>query len=149
MSGHSAAAPTVARHHYSLKLVLAHRGSDAGQYQPLADVSYEVGSRMDSEPSYLASLGEFATLKNTIGSWYHQDAYLDYATDAEIWASIWEGHDEAYRNCLISQLKALLDGSDADVLKVWNEAAHSHSFTEAPDAREFLMAMLGFLQGRA
>lgn len=80
---------------------------------------------------------------------YHQDTYLDFATDAEIWASIWEGHDEANRSRLISQLKGVLGESDAQVLRMWNADAHSHNFVEASDAREFLMAMLAFFEGRA
>ena len=63
---------------------------------------------MDSEPSYLASLGEFATLKNAIGSWYHQDAYVDFTADAEIWTSMWAGYDEAGRRRLVDQLEKLL-----------------------------------------
>lgn len=123
--------------------------SPFGHKRPVAGVCFQVGCQMDSEPSYLASLGEFATLKNTIGSWYHQDTYLDFATDAEIWASIWEGHDEANRSRLISQLKGVLGESDAQVLRMWNADAHSHNFVEASDAREFLMAMLAFFEGRA
>jgi len=103
---------------------------------------------MDSEPSYLASLGEFATLKNTIGSWYHQDAYLDFETDADIWASIWNGHDEAARCRLLSQLEGLLGQGDREVLDIWNAEAHSHSFTEAAEARGFLRAMLTYFKGQ-
>ncbi len=97
---------------------------------------------MDSEPSYLASLGEFATLKNAIGSWYHQDAYLDFETDADIWASMWAGYDSAAQRRLVDQLEQLLSRSDAEVLSVWNSESHAFRFDDGPEAREFLNSML-------
>jgi hypothetical protein len=103
---------------------------------------------MDSEPSYLASHGEFATLENTIGSWYHQDAYLDFETDADIWNSIWNGHDKAARVRMAGQLRSLLGRDDAGVLSAWNAEAHSHGFTGASEAREFLEAMLASFEGQ-
>ena len=104
---------------------------------------------MSSEPSYLASLGEVATLRNAIGSWYHQDAYLDFETDSDIWTSIWSGHDAAARERLVSQLRGLLSRDDSAVLNLWNAEAHSHSFTDAAEAREFLGAMLASFEGQA
>ena len=99
---------------------------------------------MNSEPSYLASLGEFATLKNTIGSWYHQDAYLDFESDEEIWQSIWANSDDSERSRLLAQLASLLSRSDSEVLAVWNSESHAHFYTDAAEAREFLGSMLSF-----
>jgi hypothetical protein len=82
---------------------------------------------MNDEPSYLSHLGEFATLKNAIGSWYHQDAYLDFGTDEEIWADIYSGHEEKSRSRLEAQLSELLSRTDEQVLQVWNSKAHSHT----------------------
>jgi|SRR4051812_38551051 len=101
---------------------------------------------MHSEPGYLASLGEFATLKNTIGSWYHQDAYLDFGTDDDIWRSIWAGHDAAYQGRLVGQLTRLLCRNDTEILGMWNSEAQSHSYTDAKEAREFLGSMLSFFR---
>jgi len=39
--------------------------------------------------------------------------------------------------------------SDAEVLGIWNAEAHSHSFTEAVEVREFIEAMLSFFEGQA
>jgi len=103
---------------------------------------------MDSEPSYLASHGEFATLKNAIGSWYHQDAYLDFKTDADIWASMWAGYDSAAHGRLVDQLEQLLSRSDAEVLSVWNSESHAFRFDDGHEAREFLDSMLASFKRR-
>ncbi len=103
---------------------------------------------MNSEPSYLASLGELATLKNAIGSWYHQDAYLDFNADAEIWTSMWAGYDDAGRRRLLGQLEQLLNRSDAEVLSVWNGESHAFRFDDGPEAREFLESMLASFKGQ-
>ena len=103
---------------------------------------------MDSEPSYLAPLGEFATLKNAIGSWYHQDAYLDFNADAEIWTSMWASYDGAGRHRLVNQLEQLLSRSDAEVLSVWNGESHVFRFADGSEAREFLDSMLAAFKGQ-
>jgi hypothetical protein len=103
---------------------------------------------MDSEPSDLASRGEPATLRNAIEAWYHQDAYLDFETDAEIWDSIWDGHDEAARGRLVSQLDGLLGRSDAEVLRIWNAESHAFRFAEGLEARDFLDSMLASFKSR-
>ena len=104
---------------------------------------------MSTEPNYLAHLGEFATLRNAIGSWYHQDAYLDFSSDEEIWEDIFSGHDEEARSRLEAQLSELLNRSDAQVTGLWNSESHSHSFNDAADLRAFLTAMLAFFRGRS
>jgi len=102
---------------------------------------------MNDEPSYLSHLGEFATLKNAIGSWYHQDAYLDFGTDEEIWADIYSGHEEKSRSRLEAQLSELLSRTDEQVLQVWNSKAHSHIYSRGSEARAFLAAMLAYFAG--
>lgn len=97
---------------------------------------------MDSELSYLAHLGEFATLKNAIGSGYQQDAYLNFNADAEIWTSIWAGYDGAERRRLVDQLEQLLHRSDAEVLAVWNGESHAFRVDYGPEAREFLASRM-------
>ena len=42
---------------------------------------------MRSDPSYLSHFGKLATLKNFLRSYYHEDAWEDFDTDAEIWAA--------------------------------------------------------------
>ena len=42
---------------------------------------------MRPDPSFLSHLGELATLKNFLGCYYHQDAWEDFDTDAQIWAA--------------------------------------------------------------
>ncbi len=101
---------------------------------------------MKPKPAYLASLGEFATLKNTIGSWFHQDAYVDFETDRDIWRSIWSCSNEDAQVRLIGQLAELLKRNDDEVLRVWAAEAHSHSFFSGAEAREFLAAMLAFFE---
>lgn len=103
---------------------------------------------MSEEPVYLESLGEFATLKNAIGSWFHQDAYLDFEKDEEIWKDIYDGHDEDARLRMINQLTELLRRKDKEILSVWNSESHSHNYSEAIEAREFLGAMLHFFKGQ-
>jgi hypothetical protein len=104
---------------------------------------------MSKEPSYLSHLGEFATLKNAIGSWYHQDAYLDFSTDEEIWADIFSGHDAEARYRLEIQLLELLGKSDETLIELWNSEAHSHSFTCGNEARTFLTDMLAYFKGQS
>jgi len=104
---------------------------------------------MHSEPGYLASLDEFATLKNAIGSWYHQDAYIDFNADAEIWTSMWSGYDDARHSRLVDQLERLLSRNDAEVLGIWNDASHAFRFDDGTEAREFLESMLAFLKGQS
>ena len=91
---------------------------------------------------------DFFTLKNAIGSWYHQDAYLDFASDEEIWADIFNGHDPAERSLLASQLAELLQESDNVLLALWSSEAHSHTFTSGDEARTFLGAMHSFFVAR-
>jgi len=102
---------------------------------------------MNTEPSYLSARGEFATLRNAIGSWYHQDAYLDFNTDDEIWVDIYAGHDVESRISLVDQLTDLLKRSDKELLALWNSEAHSHSFTVGDEARSFFISMLQFFKG--
>lgn len=102
---------------------------------------------MNDEPSYLAYLGEFATLKNATGAWYHQDAYLDFGTDEEIWADIFSGHNAKIRSRLEAQLSELFSRTDEQVLQVWNSEAHSHVYTRGSEARAFLAAMLAYFAG--
>ncbi|KQV58097.1 hypothetical protein ASC95_28645 [Pelomonas sp. Root1217] len=104
---------------------------------------------MKPESSYLASLGELATLKSTIGGWYHQDAYLDFETDDDIWRSIVEGRDGDEMRRLTAQIVDLLLREDHEVLGLWNTHAHSHRLDDANEAREFFGAMLKFFKGAA
>ncbi|WP_434154630.1 contact-dependent growth inhibition system immunity protein [Pseudomonas sp. JZ134] len=101
---------------------------------------------MNKEPSFLTHLGEFATLKNAIGSWYHQDAYLDFGTDEEIWSDIFTGHDKEAMSRIQAQLSELLERSDENILLFWNSEAHSHNFINGTEARAFLEAMLSFFR---
>jgi hypothetical protein len=91
---------------------------------------------------------DLSILKNAIGSWYHQDAYLDFASDEEIWADIFAGHDPATRSLLAAQLADLLQQGDSAILALWNSEAHSHTFTRGDEARSFLGAMHKFFEGR-
>jgi hypothetical protein len=86
------------------------------------------------DQAYLAHLGELASLKNAIGSWFHMDAYLDFETDEEI-------------TPVSSQIAGLLERSDGEVLSTWNSEAFSHNFHDAADARAFLQSMLQYLRG--
>ena len=104
---------------------------------------------MKAEPSYLAHLGELATLKSTIGGWYHQDAYLDFGTDEDIWQSIVRGMDEDGMHRLTAQINDLLAKQDHEVLGLWSAHSHSHTFADASEARDFLGAMLRFFKGAA
>lgn len=45
---------------------------------------------MHPEPAYLRHLGEMATLKSFLGSWYHQDAWNEYRVDEERWRAFRE-----------------------------------------------------------
>ncbi|WIT14315.1 contact-dependent growth inhibition system immunity protein [Paucibacter sediminis] len=104
---------------------------------------------MKAEPSYLADLGELATLKNAIGGWYHQDAYLDFETDEDIWQSIVEGLGEDGMHRLTAQISELLARKDHEVLELWNANSHCHGFANAHEAREFLGSMVWFFKGAA
>jgi hypothetical protein len=101
------------------------------------------------EPKYLASLGEFATLKNAIGSWYHQDTALEFNSDFEIWSDIYSSHDAGGRARLVEQLTKLLRCADREVSELWHSQAHFHGFKEDIDARTYLASMLDFFQSSA
>lgn len=99
------------------------------------------------DPAYLAHLGEFASLKNAIGSWFHMDAYLDFETDEEIWAEMLALMPDEEITLVSSQIAGLLERSDGEVLSTWNSEAFSHNFHDAADARAFLQSMLQYLRG--
>lgn len=101
---------------------------------------------MNTEPSYMSSLGEFATLKNAIGCWYHQDAYLDFNTDEDIWADMLSGHDLEARSRLKNQLSEVLRKPDDEILTLWNSEADCHRFSSGAEARSFLASMLAFFE---
>jgi hypothetical protein len=103
---------------------------------------------MRKVPAYMASLEELATLKNAIGAWFHQDAYLEFTSDEDTWADIFAGHDSDERQLLIDQLTVLLQQSDDAVSHLWNSEAHSHTFTDGAEARQFLGAMLAYFNSR-
>lgn len=98
------------------------------------------------DPAYLAHLGEFASLKNAIGSWFHMDAYLDFETDEKIWAEMLALMPDEEITLVTSQLAGLLERSDDEVLSTWNNEAFSHNFVNAEDARAFLQRMLEHLR---
>jgi hypothetical protein len=102
---------------------------------------------MNRNSTYPSLLGEFAALKNVVGGWFHQDAYLDAGSDEEIWADILALHDTQERKLLISQLAALLQQSDNFIVSFWNSIAHSHSFANGDEARRFLGSMLSYFMG--
>jgi len=105
---------------------------------------------MKRDASRLDHKGEYATLKNALGSWFHQDALLDFETDEDIWADIIRAHDAGEQELLVEQLTALLERDDATIREVWEREAHSHSFETAQELREYLQAMLSvFRQGAA
>ena len=99
------------------------------------------------DPAYLAHLGEFASLKNAIGSWFHMDAYLDFETNEEIWAEMLALMPDEEITLVTSQLAGLLERSDDEVVSTWNNEAFSHNFHDAADTRAFLQSMLQHLRG--
>ncbi|NZA26247.1 hypothetical protein H0E84_07595 [Luteimonas sp. SJ-92] len=103
---------------------------------------------MRNDPAYLASLGELATLKNAIGAWFHQDAYLDFASDEDVWDDMFAGHDSEARQLLMAQIAALLQRSDDAIVGLWNSQAHSHTFASGAEARHFFGSMLEYFYGR-
>lgn len=103
---------------------------------------------MDSEPSYLAHLGEIATLKNAIGSGYHQDAHLNFNADAEIFTSMWAGYEGAERRQLVDQPEQLLHRSDADVLAVWNGESHALRVDDRLEVRKFLASRMAVFKSQ-
>ena len=105
---------------------------------------------MKRDAPHLDHKGEYATLKNALGSWFHKDAFLDFETDEEIWAAIIRSHGAGEQVLLVEQLTALLERDDATIRKVWDAEAHSHSFETAQELREYLQAMHSvFRQGAA
>lgn len=98
------------------------------------------------DPAYLAHLGEFASLKNAIGSWYHMDAYFDFETDEQIWAEMSTSMSAEEIGLVASQIADLLERSDDEVLSTWNNEAFSHNFSGTTDARKFLRSMLEYLR---
>lgn len=98
------------------------------------------------DASYLQHLGEFATLKNAIGGWFHQDAFLDFGSDDEIFEDIGKSHDAEVVALLVEQLSSLLEREDDIVRAVWDENSHSHSFHQVRELREYLISMREILQ---
>ena len=98
------------------------------------------------DPSFLSHLGELATLKHFLGCYYHQDAWEDFHTDAEIWAA-YRGEasqDELAR--ITEQLHALLARSDDDVHTFFRANADGLYFVDPPDTRAWLLRLLEYFQ---
>jgi len=101
---------------------------------------------MHTDPPYLSHFGELATLKCTIASWYHQDAYLDFDSDQAIWSDIMSSHDEPSRQRIIFQLRELLNRTDQEIMALWNANSHSHLYRDPNEAKRFLTDMLSYFE---
>jgi hypothetical protein len=101
---------------------------------------------MHPDPPYLNHLGELATLKNFLGRYYHEDAWKDFGTDAEIWAA-YRGvasQDELAR--LVEQLQSLLARPDDHVHTFFRANADGLYFMAPPDTRAWLQRLLKYFR---
>jgi hypothetical protein len=101
---------------------------------------------MRPDPSYLSDLGELATLKSFLLCYYHEDAWEDFDTDAEIWVAYRSeaGHEELPR--IIEQLQALLARSDDEVHTFFRAHVGGLYFIEPPHTRAWLQRLLEYFQ---
>src|SRR5437879_3209440 len=102
---------------------------------------------MRSDPLYLSHLGELATLKNFLGCNYHQDAWEDFDTDAEIWAGYHSNASDDEVARLAEQLQSLLVRSDDEVHTFFRANADGLYFVEPSHTRAWIERLLEFLQG--
>ena len=101
---------------------------------------------MQPDPPYLSHFGEFATLKNTLASYFSQDWSLDSDSEEGVWRLIVRENppDELAR--LVEQIGALLTRSDEEVQTVFHVAADGLSYPSASDTRQFLEVFSSFVQ---
>jgi hypothetical protein len=101
---------------------------------------------MQPDPSHLSHLGELATLKNFLGCYYHQDAWEDFDTDAEIWAAYRNEASEKDLARIIEQLQSLLAGSNDEVHTFFRAHVDGLYFVDPPDTRAWLERLLAYFQ---
>jgi len=93
---------------------------------------------MHPEPAYLRHLGEMATLKNFLGSWYYQDAWDEYRVDEERWCAFRQSAsaDELVR--LREQVEYLLARSTDEVHHFIQTNADALYFEKPQQSRDWL-----------
>jgi hypothetical protein len=101
---------------------------------------------MQPDPSYLDHLGELATLKNFLGCYYHQDAWEDFHTDAEIWAAYRKEASPEELARIVEQLQTLLARSDDEVHAFFRANVDGRYFVDPPDTRGWLQRLLEYFQ---
>jgi hypothetical protein len=102
---------------------------------------------MSADPSYLSHLGELATLKNFLGCYYHEDAWEDFDTDAEIRAAYRSSASDDELVRLAEQLQLLLARSDEEVHTFFRDNVHGLYFVEPSHTRAWLESLLQYLRG--
>ena len=101
---------------------------------------------MQPDPSYLNHFGEFATLKNTLASYFSQDWSLDSDSEEAVWGLIVRYNPPNELARLVEQIGALLTRSDEEVQTVFHVAADGLSYPNATDTRQFLEVFSSFIQ---
>ena len=93
---------------------------------------------MHPEPAYLKQLGEMEALKNFLGTWYHQDAWVEYRVDEERWRAFRSdtSADELLR--LREQVERLAARSTDEVHHFIQTTAGALYFEEPQMSRDWL-----------
>jgi len=99
---------------------------------------------MTRDPRHLVGLGELATLKNAIASWYHQDAFIDCGSHEEIWQDIRRSHDQESLRLLIAQIEMLLKQTDGEINAFWG-CQSAYGFANETETRGILGQLSKFL----
>lgn len=101
---------------------------------------------MKQEPEYLRHLGDLATLKNFLGSCYHQDASIEFGTDEDRWRAF---HDSASSDEMerVREQVEVLAGRPTDEIHdfLWRNA-DALRFSNPEESREWLEDFQSWLQ---
>jgi hypothetical protein len=93
---------------------------------------------MHPEPEYLRHLGDMTTLKDFLGSWYHQDAWDEYRVDEERWQAFRKSSSPEELVRVREQVERLAARNTDEVHHFIQTNADALHFEEPQSSRDWL-----------
>jgi hypothetical protein len=93
-------------------------------------------------------MSQFATLKQALSNWYHQDAFVNFSSHNEIWCDLRDSYAPDSRKRLAAEIRKLLERSDSEIVALWN-ASTDYRFAQNVQIRHFLAELAAYLEGGA
>jgi hypothetical protein len=89
---------------------------------------------------------QFPNLSNLLSCWYHQDVWIEFETDVQVWSAAFEGMGPRQFQALTSEIEALISlGSVAS--HEYIQANAEALYTDNPfNSVAWLEALLGWLR---